>query len=170
MSTWFAPNFRLLFTPFENKIQSFSQPIPKLHAVHWQHMVIGDHNLGRIYQPTAAAGGSSHLYSPLSGRCPRPPPSSCDWYQHPRTAARTLDYGFFCAPSDPEQYDKGFSQKHHCRVACRQLVNGIIPCFLQEKDKCLRKLCASMSKMKNSCHLLMASLGPRPGYMKSIVN
>ena len=116
MSTWFAPNFRLLFTPFENKIQSFSQPIPKLHAVQWQHMVIGDHNLGRIYQPTAAAGGSSHLYSPLSGRCPRPPPSSCDWYQHPRTAARTLHDDFFCALSDPEPNDKGFSQKHPCRV------------------------------------------------------
>ena len=67
-------------------------------------------------QPTAAAGGSSHLYSPLSGRCPRPPPSSCDWYQHPRTAARTLHDDFFCALSDPEPNDKGFSQKHPCRV------------------------------------------------------
>ena len=124
----------------------------------------GDHNSEQQQEATPT-------YIPLSGRCPRPPPpSSCDWYQHPRTAARTLHDGFFCAPSDPEQYDKGFSQKHHCRVACRQLVNGIIPCFLQEKDKCLQKLCASMSKMKNSCHLLMASLGPRPGYMKSIVN
>ena len=141
MSTWFAPNFRLLFTPFENKIQSFSQPIPKLHAVHWQHMVTTTRSSSRRQLPPTFLYLADALVLLLlvtviginiHGQLPAHYTMiSSALYQ---IRSQTIK-AFFSEASLP----------------CRQLVNGVISCFLYEKDKCLpslykchRKLCSSM--------------------------
>ena len=112
-------------------------------------------------------------------RAGHPHPGSCDWYPHPCAAAHTLLGCFFCAPEKcrllPAQIARSQElTSFRCPIPaapaqdvlsnidksiedilseasppCKQPDNIILSGFLKV-ERCLRILCVSMSKLKNS--------------------